>query len=61
VLHHTDGHMRRTKVLENEVVKVRIPRHRGHDSMLMADSVPARWRTPFHAEGGQHSKLMVDT
>jgi len=40
---------------------VRIPRDGGHDSMLMADSVPAWWRTPFHAEGGQHSKLMADT
>jgi len=29
--------------------------------MLMADSVPAWWRTVFHAEGGQHSKLMADT
>ena len=40
---------------------VRIPRHGGHDSTLMADSVPASCRTPFHAEGGQHSKLMADT
>lgn len=27
----------------------------------MADSIPASWRTPFHAEGGQQSKLMADT
>lgn len=40
---------------------VRIPRHGGHDSTLMADSVPAGWRTPFHGEVGQHSILMADT
>ncbi len=40
---------------------VRIPRDGGHDSRLMADSVPPPWRTPFHGDGGQHSILMADT
>jgi len=40
---------------------VRIPRHGGHDSMLMADSVPASSRTPFHGDGGQHTILKADT
>ena len=33
----------------------------GHDSMLMADSVPPSSRTPFHGDGGQHSILKADT
>jgi hypothetical protein len=40
---------------------VRIPRHGGHDSMLMADSVPSSSRTLFHGDGGQHSILKADT
>ena len=40
---------------------LRIPRDGGHDSTLMADSVPPSWRTPFHGDGGQHSILMADT
>jgi hypothetical protein len=40
---------------------LRIPRDGGHDSRLMADSVPPPWRTPFHGDGGQHSILMADT
>ena len=42
-------------------VKLRIPRDGGHDSMLMADSVPASSRTPFHGDGGQHSIWKADT
>lgn len=42
-------------------VQLRIPRDGGHDSMLMADSVPASSRTPFHGDGGQHSILKADT
>jgi len=41
--------------------KLRIPRDGGHDSTLMADSVPASSRTPFHGDGGQHSIWMADT
>jgi hypothetical protein len=41
--------------------ELRIPRDGGHDSTLMADSVPPSWRTPFHGDGGQHSILMADT
>jgi len=40
---------------------LRIPRDGGHDSMLMADSVPPSSRTPFHGDGGQHSILKADT
>jgi hypothetical protein len=40
---------------------LRIPCDGGHDSTLMADSVPPSWRTPFHGDGGQHSILMADT
>jgi hypothetical protein len=40
---------------------MRIPRDGGHDSMLMADSVPPSSRTPFHGDGGQHSILKADT
>ena len=32
---------------------LRIPRDGGHDSMLMADSIPASSRTPFDGDGGQ--------
>lgn len=31
---------------------VRVPAHGGHDSGLMADSVPASWRTAFRFDGG---------
>ncbi|QEZ44122.1 hypothetical protein [Cupriavidus oxalaticus] len=41
--------------------QLRIPRDGGHDSTLMADSVPASSRTPFHGDGGQHSIWMADT
>ena len=47
--------------LARTVNEVRIPRDGGHDSRLMADSVPPPWRTPFHGDGGQHSILMADT
>jgi len=40
---------------------MRIPRHGGHDSMLMAGSVPASSRTVFHGDGGQRSILKADT
>ena len=40
---------------------VRIPRDGGHDSMLMAGSIPQSSRTPFHGDGGQYSILMADT
>ena len=43
------------------VEQVRIPRDAGHDSMLMPDSVSPSSRTPFHADGGQHSIVMSDT
>jgi hypothetical protein len=44
-----------------DFLQLRIPRDGGHDSRLMADSVPPPWRTPFHGDGGQHSILMADT
>jgi hypothetical protein len=44
-----------------ELAILRIPRHGGHDSMLMADSVPSSSRTLFHGDGGQHSILKADT
>jgi endogenous inhibitor of DNA gyrase (YacG/DUF329 family) len=44
-----------------EAHNLRIPRDGGHDSMLMADSVPPSSRTPFHDDGGQHSILKADT
>ena len=31
---------------------LRVPVHGGHDSGLMADSVPASWRTAFRFDGG---------
>jgi hypothetical protein len=40
---------------------LRIPRDGGHDSMLMADSVPPSSRPPFHGDGGHHSILKADT
>jgi hypothetical protein len=40
---------------------VRIPHHPGRRSALMADSIPLRWWTPFHVEGGQRSILIADT
>ena len=45
----------------NQLVGVRIPRDGGHDSMLMAGSIPQSSRTPFHGDGGQYSILMADT
>ena len=33
--------MRKSRFTEEQMVTVRIPRDGGHDSMLMADSVPA--------------------
>ena len=42
-------------------VTLRIPRDGGHDSMLMAGSIPQSSRTPFHGDGGQYSILMADT
>ena len=44
-----------------EIARVRIPRDGGHDSMLMAGSIPQSSRTPFHGDGGQYSILMADT
>jgi hypothetical protein len=32
--------------------QLRVPAHGGHDSGLMADSVPASWRTAFRFDGG---------
>lgn len=52
----------RVKQLEQILgTKLRIPRDGGHDSMLMADSVPASSRTPFHGDSGQHSNVKADT
>jgi hypothetical protein len=33
-------------------VHLRVPAHDGHDSGLMADSVPEAWRTVFRPDGG---------
>jgi hypothetical protein len=40
---------------------LRIPRHGGQRSMLMADSVPPSSRTAFHGDGGRRSILKADT
>jgi hypothetical protein len=31
---------------------MRVPAHDGRDSDLMADTIPAAWRTVFRPEGG---------
>ncbi len=53
--------IRKFAELSNETAGVRIPRDGGHDSILMADSVPASSRTAFHGDGGQHSTVMADS
>jgi hypothetical protein len=32
--------------------QLRVPAHDGRDSDLMADTIPAAWRTVFRPEGG---------
>ena len=57
--HENEQWLRSFLELRNGIL--RIPRDAGHDSMLMPDSIPSSSRTPFHADGGQHSIVMSDT
>jgi len=37
----------------NQTRLVRVPAHDGHDSGMMADSIPEAWRTVFRRQAGQ--------